>query len=103
MGWYDTALICENGHVVNKSVKEFPQGNTSFCETCGAKTISSCPECGGEIRGTYHVEGFIGTFDYTTPKYCEACGSPFPWTKTAIDELKNIAREMGKLSPQERA
>jgi len=78
MGWYDTALICENGHVLTDSLRSSPQFATKYCEKCGAKTISKCPNCNTDIRGYYHIEGVFSTGHKKAPNYCHECGQPYP-------------------------
>jgi hypothetical protein len=48
--WYDVAQICLNGHVINDSVKKYPQHNKKFCDKCGVATINNCPNCNTEIQ-----------------------------------------------------
>lgn len=80
MGYYDTYLVCENGHGVNNSYHEHPEFNEKFCSICGAKTIYRCPNCKKEIEGKYNVKGVID-FGSTTsvPSICKHCGEGFPW------------------------
>jgi len=54
-GWYDTAQICTNGHVINSMARSEPKHNKKFCDKCGAKTIMNCPNCNSPIRGDYHI------------------------------------------------
>ncbi len=53
-GWYDTAQICINGHVINSMSKSHPEHNKKFCDKCGEPTITNCPKCNAPIRGHYH-------------------------------------------------
>jgi hypothetical protein len=54
-GWYDTAQICINGHIINSMSKSHPEHNKKFCDKCGAQTITNCPNCNAPIRGYYHA------------------------------------------------
>jgi hypothetical protein len=95
---HDIGLICQNGHVVNGSMIDFPQFNTKYCEQCGAETISKCPKCSTEIRGSYR-EGF-GSYD--RPLYCHNCGQAYPWTESAIAAAKEYADTLEGLSSDEK-
>lgn len=101
MGYYDTALICKNGHVINDSVRENPLDNTPFCKECGAATIKSCLSCNAPIRGSYKNEDFayIGFYD-NAPAYCHNCGNPYPWTAEKLKAIQEIM-SMGNLSEED--
>lgn len=96
--WYDVAQICMNGHVVNDSVKAYPQHNKKFCDRCGAETITTCPNCKSNIQGEYHVEGVVALSNYKAPAFCQNCGKPFPWTESKIHAAKELAQEIENLS-----
>lgn len=100
---YDVAQICHNGHVVNASTKRFPKHNRDYCEDCGAESITSCPDCGSPIPGTYHVEGHIGSSDYETPSFCGDCGEPYPWMAESLEAARALSRDMEGLDKEERA
>ncbi len=93
MGWYDNAQICLKGHVINDSVKEFPEHNKKFCDKCGSPTITRCPKCNTEIQGTFHEED---TFDinYKAPSFCHNCGAAFPWTEAKIKAAHEFAHSL---------
>lgn len=93
--WYDVAQICLNGHVINDSVKKYPQFNKKFCDKCGAATITNCPNCNAEIQGEYHMEGSLTLSPYTAPAFCPDCGKPYPWTETKIQAAHDLAQELG--------
>lgn len=94
---YDVALICENGHEINSYFHEYPEHNSDFCPDCGARTIHKCPNCGRSIKG--HNNGMYGyVCTYKVPAFCEYCGTPFPWTKSAIDNTSLLIREEEELS-----
>lgn len=104
MGYYDVALICKNGHVINESMHDNPEFNTKFCNECGAETINTCPRCGAEIRGRYNVEG---VFDLTgrtmeAPAYCYNCGKPYPWTEEKMKALEETVNLMDELTQDEK-
>ena len=51
-GFFD-ALICEQGHVINHAVhrgQRTPK-DSPFCAACGGKTMLTCGNCNGNIRG----------------------------------------------------
>ncbi|HHY2677524.1 TPA: DUF2321 domain-containing protein [Bacillus toyonensis] len=101
-GWYDTAQVCLNGHVINDSTNKYADHNQDFCGQCGEKTIRRCLECTSTIRGEYYVPGFGAmTPTYEPPNYCYDCGSPYPWTKAAIEAAKELAKEVEGLTQEE--
>lgn len=102
MDWYDTALVCSNGHVVNPSMKLSPDFNTKFCKKCGAATLSACPGCNTEIQGYYHMENVVSLDVTSAPSFCHSCGSAYPWTQASLDELKAIASELEGLTDDEK-
>lgn len=90
-GFYRPAAICRRGHVITTNAESAL--NTPRCATCGAQTLTNCPNCGTMIRGRYVVPGVIGFgSDYTPPDFCADCGNPFPWTsrQARIYELMNL-------------
>jgi len=102
-GYYDVAQICLNGHVVNDSVRRFPEFNKKFCEKCGARTIVECPNCRASIQGYYHVPGVIGVGSQEpAPAFCYECGNPYPWTETQIQAAKELALELEDLGLDDR-
>ena len=60
--WYDTAQICQGGHVINPTSVGSPAHNQRFCHMCGKAAITACPAC-------------------TAPSYCHNCGKGYPWTR----------------------
>src|SRR3546814_15726045 len=88
MGYYKTACIGLNGHLVagdSRSEDAAPK-----CPDCGATTISQCPDCSTDIRGTFDSD-----FGYSSPPpvktYCRQCGAPSPRTKSRIDVVMELA------------
>jgi len=96
--WYDIALICMNGHVVNSAMQDRPEHNAPRCDDCGVVTISKCPSCENPIRGHYHSN--IMGLRYYAPSFCLQCGKPFPWTVAEVAAAKEMALEL-QLSPSE--
>lgn len=75
------AQICLSGHVVSTDIQE---SSAPFCSECGEKTITACPHCNAPIPGVLKDDEVIilgQELTYEPPKYCEKCGTPFPWTK----------------------
>ncbi|WP_168221992.1 DUF2321 domain-containing protein [Aquisphaera giovannonii] len=75
---YDVAQVCMNGHMMNSASRGMPDGNKSFCDRCGEKTITSCPSCNNCISGL--------DWDGPSPEpepalHCEHCGKSYPWTE----------------------
>lgn len=79
---FDTAQICLSGHVINLSSINFPATNKDFCDRCGEKTITACPQCGTSIRGSQ--KGSPPNFNPKAPGYCIKCGGAYPWTEQRI-------------------
>ncbi|WP_234121179.1 DUF2321 domain-containing protein [Clostridium hydrogenum] len=106
--YVDNALICENGHLINDSMKTFPADNSDYCEECGAKAISKCPNCNNLIESiTYtkaeHIKCFSRDIDYMTiPAYCKYCGNPYPWTKAKIEALEETVDLIDELNEDEK-
>ena len=102
-GEYTTALICEKGHVTSLDYgPTAPQ--EPYCKECGAKTLSACPKCDSPIHGQYFIPGEIDLMGgYSAPNYCQACGTPYPWTQARRFALTEIIAEMQHLSAEDRA
>ncbi|MBN2507599.1 MAG: DUF2321 domain-containing protein [Verrucomicrobia bacterium] len=103
-GFFDTAQICKNGHVVNDSMKRLPAANAAFCAKCGEPTISECESCHASIRGYYQVPGVIGYAERSTsaPGFCHQCGKPYPWTERRLQAALELVGELDELAPEER-
>jgi len=99
--WYATAQICINGHVITDSIEDRPERATPFCEQCGEKTITRCPNCDTDIRGYYHHGGAVVLL-YNRPAFCYACGKPYPWTEAKLKVAHEMAEELENLSPSEK-
>ncbi len=98
---YYTAEVCQNGHSTTSMVERSPELRATYCERCGAQTITQCPHCNAMIRGWYHVPGVISAAPYIPPAFCHECGNPFPWTERAREAAKEIARDSKALSEAE--
>jgi hypothetical protein len=79
---YDTAQICQRGHLIVASVEALPGHRADFCPQCGTATIDACPKCHTAIRG--HLRGTAGHgMTGSVPVFCYSCGTPFPWAAPA--------------------
>ena len=122
-GWYDTAQICANGHVINWMSISKPEYNRGFCDKCGAPTTTNCQYCDAKIMSYYHAGRFTleehdkrmreimdripnAVLDYNTaltlPIFCSNCGKPYPWTEAKLKAAKDLSDELDNLSPAER-
>ncbi len=104
MGTYRVAEICVNGHVVTDSVDSSPELHQDFCSRCGAETATACPDCGSSIRGYYYVEGVVSPLrEFALPRFCHACGKPYPWIQTKLDAANELVEELDDLGDDDRA
>jgi len=130
-GWYDTAQICINGHIINSMARSHPEHKKKFCDKCGAPTITNCPKCNTPIKGRYYApskealpvsnvtgratgrtrkitrleEHSMGTLNHTDlplPVYCPDCGKPYPWTEAKLKAAQELSDELDDLSLEER-
>lgn len=90
---HDTALVCLNGHQINRGFYDYPQFNTTYCSKCGAATIHQCPECQTDIRGSYR-DSMSFSSDNTPPDYCHNCGKPYPWTAARLEVARELIQEL---------
>ncbi|GAH33867.1 unnamed protein product [marine sediment metagenome] len=100
-GNYDVQQVCENGHQINDSCKQYPEHCQKFCDKCGAQTITTCLHCNTEIRGYFIVPGVYGG-GADVPSHCHNCGKPYPWTKNKIMTAIQIFAEFGNLDDEEK-
>lgn len=99
-GQYKTAQICTNGHLIteNFAAADIP---TRYCETCGARTITQCPNCKANIRGHLHFDGIEVCAPYKRPSFCYNCGKPYPWAEEAMAAAKELAMESEELTDKD--
>ena len=95
---YYPAFICENGHEINTLSTSC---SDSFCTKCGARIISKCPDCNGQIRGRLN-DGFGFMVDYIVPSYCPHCGKPYPWTRAAIQSTIYLLEDAEEIPNEDR-
>jgi hypothetical protein len=98
----NVAQICRNGHLVLGSLQRFPQFQKSFCEDCRAPTIDQCQNCAWPISGIGPNAWMADAGPYRPPRYCGECGTPFPWTETALATAREYADNLDQLSEEEK-
>ena len=101
-GHYETAQICLNGHVITSGTESFGQGMQEFCDICGKRTITECPECKSSIRGKYKNPDIVDLLDFDAPNFCFACGKPFPWTESKLDATRELIEMESKLDDKDK-
>lgn len=93
MGFYHTAQVCLNGHLITDSADIYPESHNPYCTRCGAKTITSCPSCSAPIHGDYDCGVVVMGSEPTVDAYCYNCGKPYPWTEVAIQSARETIME----------
>lgn len=102
MGYYRTAKICQNGHMITNNV-ESSENHDKFCSKCGAETITQCRFCRAAIHGIYIVPGYIGKYPPTpVPSYCHNCGKPYPWTEAFLKNADEMVDMFDELSAEQK-
>ncbi len=101
MANYDVANICMNGHVVNAYTKLMPERGGGFCETCGERTITACPDCRHEIQGPYQG-AFVSNSDFQVPNFCRHCGKSYPWTERKLQAARELIEGEQALAADEK-
>ena len=93
--WRDTMQVCLNGHVINDGFRKYPDSNKDYCDRCGEKTFTNCPNCDKSIPGDLQDTGVVVLgFSKPAPDFCESCGEPFPWK--GKKEAKRLKAEAEK-------
>jgi hypothetical protein len=100
--WFDKALVCANGHLINDKAGSFPARNAAFCADCGEGTLDACLGCGATIRGRYHEPPSDALPLTRGPRYCHECGEPYPWTDERLRAARELADEVEGLDDRER-
>ena len=107
---WDVALVCLSGHLINDRVRGKAAANLEECPICGSETVSACPGCREPIPGFHYESGQDPTSPLVPrgralaapPRYCPACGRPFPWTERALSAVRSVIREVAALDLHER-
>jgi len=97
---YDTARICENGHVITRYAESGGKVE-DYCSECGAKTITVCGHCEQKIRGHLHPS-MPSIHEEPAPKFCHKCGKPYPWMENRLQTAKELLYHDDKLSLEDR-
>ena len=94
--WQDTMQVCLNGHVINAGFIKYPHRNKDFCDSCGEKTITNCPnpECDEPISGDRQDTGVVSFIQRPAPDFCTYCSEAFPWKNKK--EAKHLEAEAEK-------
>lgn len=103
MGIYHVAQICRNGHMITDSVDKYREHSQPFCSKCGSATITACPSCNVSIRGDYDCGIVVIGRNTAVPSYCHNCGSPYPWTQSALENTAAIIQEEEDITEQLKA
>jgi hypothetical protein len=101
-GYYGTAQVCINGHVITSGIESSKSSMQRFCEDCGKPTIIKCPDCNSSIRGSYRSPNAVLIIEYIVPKFCYKCGKPFPWTKAKLDAARELVEFEDRLTTKEK-
>lgn len=101
MGYYDTAQVCLNGHIITANYNNNPSIRQDYCGQCGEKTVISCQNCGANIHGDYIIDGFWDASDPKVDDYCYKCGQPYPWTQEKLDATQELLELEGTLTSEE--
>jgi hypothetical protein len=103
------SIFCLKGHYVdqiNPPIRNWRQARAraegqfparklpGFCTECGARNIRACPQCQAPIQYV---------FGGRKPAFCGGCGSPYPWTETALAAAKEYADELEQLNQDEKS
>lgn len=99
MANFYTAQICLNGHVIDYYSRQVEK----FCSKCGSKTITMCPTCNTNIRGMEDFDVPTIGAKYELPSYCPECGTPYPWTQSKLDAMKELIDFDDELSSEEKS
>lgn len=103
---YDVQQVCENGHKRTGCYHLILERRQKFCDQCGEKTITACPNCDKEIQGDLLKELEDGSWEQDrrvfVPLYCRDCGKPYPWTQRKIATAIQIFTEFGELDDEEK-
>jgi hypothetical protein len=95
--YFQAALICRRGHVLDSSLNPQELENLSHkkCSTCGATCLKACPKCNFRIKGRFYVPQVVSFRDFEPHSFCDNCGSAHPWAsqQDRIWELQNILDE----------
>lgn len=99
---YDVALICLNGHDINRMATRSPKFNKKHCPRCGERATWQCEaSCLSPIQGNLGDE--YSTTRPPPPAFCHECGNAYPWTKRKLDATQELIEELEGPTSDERA
>jgi hypothetical protein len=101
-GYYETAQVCINGHVITSGIESSKLDMQKFCQDCGKPTIIKCYDCKTRIRGSYRSPNVVLITEYIVPKFCYECGRPFPWTQAKLDSARELVEFEDKINTKEK-
>lgn len=103
----DIMQVCRNGHVITDLLRTCPERALTHCDRCGAVTMERCPTCGLELPGAIVVPGLHPVGARSAPRFCETCGTAFPWTRQRraptrepVETLENLLRRLPQVIRQ---
>lgn len=101
---YDTAQICEQGHIITMFAESHKDRTKKHCTDCGAPTTTECFNCNEPIRGYHHVanSGIIAAVPDEAPSFCHNCGKAYPWVESKIAAATALIEEAEGLSDSEK-
>ncbi|CAM2809685.1 DUF2321 domain-containing protein [Dellaglioa algida] len=94
--------VCLKGHQISSFITTSSENPKEFCEDCGSEVITHCPSCNKSINGYLQLDGVFGGYDVPVPSYCRNCSSPYPWTSTALESLKELINLQDELNDEEK-
>ena len=102
--YYEVAQICMNGHVITSLLGQDPTRSQKYCSQCGASTITTCPKCNKQIRGSYYDPSWGQDYEgsYEKPSFCHNCGTPYPWMDSKLTAARDLSDELENITPDER-
>ena len=102
--FYEVAQICMNGHVITSLLKMNPIRSQKHCNQCGALTITTCPKCNEQIRGSYYDPEWSKDYEgsYKKPSFCHNCGTAYPWMDSKLKAARDLSDELDNLTQDER-
>lgn len=120
---YETAQICENGHIITIRYNSEKHEQEHFCSKCGTKTFTECKYCHEPIKGSLVIKSrslnlISGYYDdyaspykietkhydeyFKMPYYCYNCGKPYPWTEALLTETSELIDLMSELTTEQK-
>jgi len=102
--YYEAAQICMNGHVITSLLGMDPTRSQKYCSQCGALTITTCPKCNNQIRGSYYDPAWGQDYEgsYKKPGFCHNCGTAYPWMDSKLKAARDLSDELDNLTQDER-